>query len=143
MKAKINQIRILALVSLPASFIIASNQVALSSEELEWKNCLYNEETLLCRRTFLCGNSQPPCYRFKIEWKDGISDSYTRDRTEISHSKNIGFYEDPRGGEWDVISYMDAMFIVNSKTKNTIIYNMTIEACRKIHQWDYLCPAVK
>ena len=126
-----------------ASCICIGSQVAPASEKSEWKDCLYNGESLPCRRTFLCGNAQPPCYSFKIEWKDGVSDIYTRDQAKISHSRNIGYYQDPRGGIWEVIGHADSTFIVNSKDQNTIIYNMTAESCLKVDQWNYLCPKQK
>ena len=119
--------------------LISVPNKGLSMEESEWKNCLYNKESIPCRRTFLCGNAPPPCYSFRLEWKDGLRDSYTRDQTRISQARNVGYYKDPRGGEWQLIGYAGSFFLVNPKNKNTIIYDMTIEDCRKT-PWDYLCP---
>jgi len=108
-------------------------------EVYEWENCLYNKESIPCRRTFLCGNAPPPCYSFSLEWKDGLHDSYKRDKTRISEARNFGYYKDSRGGEWELTGYSGSFFLINSKNKNTIIYDMTIEDCRKT-PYDNLCP---
>ena len=70
--------------------------------------------------------------------EDGLRDSYTRDQTRISQARNVGYYKDPRGGEWQLIGYAGS-FSWLIQNKNTIIYDMTIEDCRKT-PWDYLCP---
>ena len=129
-----------AIAFLTSAFYFFDTKVVLADEKSDWKNCLYNGEVMSCRRNFLCGNASPPCYSFQLEWKDGFSDSFTRDVLKPSYSKNIGFYKDPRGGEWELISYTGSFFLINSQNKNTIIYDMTREECSDIKQWNYLCP---
>ena len=116
-----------------------SGCVKAVTKAFEWKNCHYNQESIPCRRTFLCGNTPPPCYRFRLEWKDGVRDSYSKDQSRISRANNIRYYKDPRGGKWTLISYGPSFFLINSKNKNTIIYDMTKDECRET-PWDDLCP---
>ena len=62
-----------------------------------WVDCLYNNKSIACRQTFLCPGA--PCNRFRIDWIDGISGTYSR--IKDGSARNVGFYQDAHGGEWD------------------------------------------
>ena len=100
-----------------------------------WVNCLYNNKSIACRRTFLCTDA--PCKRFKLEWKDGIHDTYTRVRDGAA--RNVGFYKDQRGGEWMLRGYADSFGLVNQANGNTIIFGMTLAECRNSSGLSDLC----
>ena len=108
-----------------------------SSPEAEkpWLNCLYNNKSIACRRTFLCPDA--PCDRFRLEWNDGVNDTYTRIRDGAA--RNVGFYKDPLGGEWMLRGYAGSFALVNQANGNTIIYGMTLEECRNSAGLSDLC----
>jgi hypothetical protein len=92
-----------------------------------WANCLYNNESIMCRRTFLCETA--PCKRFKLEWRDGISDIYSRTRDGMAN--NVGFYQDTHGGEWLLRGFAGSFALVNQANGNKIIYDMTLVSCQE------------
>ena len=100
-----------------------------------WENCLYNNRSIPCRRTFLCPDA--PCGRFKLEWKDGINDTYTRIRDGMA--RNVGFYKDPRGGEWMLRGFAGVFGLVNQSNQNTIIYGMSLRECLSTSALSDLC----
>ena len=115
--------------------ITASRAVKAMAAE-PWVSCLYNNKSIPCRRTFLCTDA--PCNRFKIEWKDGIHDTYTR--VKDGAARNVGFYKDQRGGEWMLRGYAGSFGLVNQANGNTIIFDMSLEQCRTSGLSD-LCTA--
>lgn len=100
-----------------------------------WTSCLYNNKPIPCRRSFLCTDA--PCDRFKLEWKDGVHDTYTRVRDGAA--RNVGFYSDPRGGEWMLRGFAGSFGLVNQVNGNTIIVGMTLDECRKNAALGDLC----
>ena len=100
-----------------------------------WETCLYNNKSIPCRRTFLC--SDAPCGRFKLEWKDGISDTYTRRRDGAA--RNVGFYDDPRGGKWMLRGFAGVFGLINQSNNNTIIYGMSLSECLSTSALSDLC----
>ena len=100
-----------------------------------WTACLYNDKAMKCRRSFLC--SDAPCDRFKLEWNDGIHDTYTRVRDGAA--RNVGFYSDPRGGEWMLRGFAGSFGLVNQANGNTIIVGMSLEQCRNSSALGDLC----
>ena len=76
--------------------------------------------------------------RFKLEWKDGVHDTYTR--VKDGAARNVGFYQDPRGGEWMLRGYAGSFGLVNQANGNTIIFDMSLETCRNSGLSD-LCAA--
>ncbi|MDA7623132.1 hypothetical protein N8645_01230 [bacterium] len=106
--------------------LLVTTLIAFGEPE-QWTSCLYNNESIGCRRTFKCPKA--PCGTFKIEWKDGISDIFTWVRDGVS--RNVRFYEDTRGGEWTLIEFAGSFALVNQNNKNTIIFDMTLRECRK------------
>ena len=115
---------------------IAGNSGGKAMAAEPWVSCLYNNKSVPCRRTFLCADA--PCNRFKIEWKDGIHDTYTR--VKDGAARNVGFYKDPRGGEWMLRGYAGSFGLVNQANGNTIIFDMSLETCRNSGLSD-LCAA--
>ena len=115
--------------------ITASRAVKAMAAE-PWVSCLYNNKSIPCRRTFLCTDA--PCNRFKIEWKDGIHDTYTR--VKDGAARNVGFYKDQRGGEWMLREHAGSFGLVNQANGNTIIFDMSLEQCRTSGLSD-LCSA--
>ena len=113
---------------------VSSAAKAMAAEP--WVSCLYNNKSIPCRRTFLCTDA--PCNRFKIEWKDGIHDTYTR--VKDGAARNVGFYKDQRGGEWMLRGYAGSFGLVNQANGNTIIFDMSLEQCRTSGLSD-LCTA--
>lgn len=91
-----------------------------------WTSCLYNNNPIPCRRSFLC--SDAPCDRFTVEWKDGVHDTYTR--VGDGAARNVGFYADPRGGKWMLRGFAGSFGLVNQANGNTIIVGMTLDDCR-------------
>ena len=114
---------------------VSSAAKAMAAEP--WVNCLYNNKSIACRRTFLCTGA--PCNRFKLEWKDGIHDTYTRVRDGAA--RNVGFYKDTRGGEWMLRGYVGSFGLVNQTNGNTIIVGMTLKECRNSSALGDLCGA--
>ena len=100
-----------------------------------WETCLYNNKSIPCRRTFLCPDA--PCGRFKLEWKDGVNDTYTRIRDGAA--RNVGFYKDPRGGEWMLRGFAGVFGLVNQSNNNTIIYGMSLSECLSTSALSDLC----
>ena len=105
---------------------LATTLIALSEPE-PWTACLYNNESIGCRRTFMC--SEAPCLTFKLEWKDGLSDIFTMYKR--GRSRNISYYSDTRGGKWIMQSYAGRFGLENLANGNTIIFDMTLRDCRE------------
>ena len=99
-----------------------------------WVNCSYNGRNLRCRRTFLC--SSAPCNRFRLTWSDGISDTYTLIRTT---TRTSSIYRDPRGGEWNLLSYAGSFVLRNPANGNTIIFDGSQQDCSKVWQLGSIC----
>ena len=106
--------------------LLASSLLSFQKAE-PWRDCLYNNKSIECRRTFLCEGA--PCGRFEMEWKDGLNDVFTRYRDGVV--RNVGYYTDSRGGQWILQGYADAFALVNLANNNTIIFNMTLRNCRQ------------
>ena len=104
---------------------ITANSAEKAMAAEPWVSCLYNNKSIPCRRTFLCADA--PCDRFKIAWKDGLHDTYTR--VKDGAARNVGFYKDPRGGEWMLRGYAGSFGLVNQANGNTIVFDMTLEQC--------------
>ena len=93
----------------------------------QWSSCLYNNRSVDCRRTFLCPGA--PCDVFRLEWKKGPDDVFTRVRDGAA--RNVGFYKDPRGGELMLRGFAGAFGLRNPANGNTIVYGMTLRECRQ------------
>jgi hypothetical protein len=93
----------------------------------QWSRCLYNNQSIDCRRTFLCSGA--PCGVFKLEWKDGASDVFTRYKDGVA--RNVGYYKDTRGGEWILRGFAGSFSLRNVDNGNTIVYDMTLSECRE------------
>ena len=93
----------------------------------QWSRCLYNNQSIDCRRAFLC--SCAPCGVFKLEWKDGASDVFTRYKDGVA--RNVGFYKDTRGGEWMLRGFAGSFGLRNVDNGNAIVYDMTLSECRQ------------
>ena len=115
---------------------ITANSAGKAMAAEPWVSCLYNNKSIPCRRTFLCADA--PCDRFKIAWKDGVHDTYTRVKDGVV--RNVGFYKDARGGEWMLRGYAGSFGLVNQANGNTIVFDMTLEQCRNSGLSD-LCAA--
>ena len=100
-----------------------------------WVDCLYNNKSIACRQTFLCPGA--PCNSFRIDWIDGISDTYTR--TRDGSARNVGFYQDARGGDWMLRGFAGSFALVNQTNQNTIIVGMTLKECRQSFGLSDLC----
>ena len=100
--------------------------IALGEPE-PWNACLYNSESIVCRRIFQC--SEGPCLTFKLEWKDGVSDIFTRYKK--SNYRNISYYSDTRGGRWVLMSSGRSFGLKNLSNNNSIVFDMTLKDCRK------------
>ena len=107
-------------------FLLAATLVSLGEPE-PWTACLYNNESIGCRRTFQC--TEAPCGTFKLEWKDGLSDIFTMYKR--GRSRNISYYSDTRGGKWIMQSYAGRFGLENLANGNTIIFDMTLRDCRE------------
>lgn len=92
-----------------------------------WSSCLYNNQSLYCRRIFLCPGS--PCGIFRLDWKDGASDVFTRYKDGVA--KNVGFYRDTRGGEWMLRSFAGSFGLKNTINGNQIVFDMTLDECKQ------------
>lgn len=114
-----------ALISILLTMGPMESQASVKTET--WRNCLYNNERIACRRTFLC--SRAPCDRFKLEWEDGPSDIYTLYKDGVA--RGVGYYKDTRGGRWQLNSFTWSFGLENLKNGNTIIYRMTLPECKK------------
>ena len=90
-----------------------------------WKPCLYNNKSIECKRTFLC--TEAPCFTFKLEWADGLSDIY---KGKPGMARNTGIYYDTRGGEWLLRGYAGSFGLKNDANGNTIIFDMKLEDCK-------------
>lgn len=110
-----------------------STNAAKAIEPEPWTNCLYNRSSISCRRIFTCAST--PCYQFRLEWRDGIKETYTRVKSGMA--LNVGFYEDPRGGQWMLRGYAGSFALVNESNKNTIIYDMTLNECQRSELSEY------
>ena len=93
----------------------------------QWSRCLYNNQSIDCRRTFLCNS--PPCGVFSLEWKDGARDVFTRYRDGVA--RNVGFYRDTRGGEWMLRGFAGSFGLRNVANGNAVVYDMTLAECRR------------
>ena len=91
-----------------------------------WVDCLYNGELIQCRRIFLCDSA--PCSRFKLEWIDGVSDIFTMVRDGLT--RDTGYYNDSRGGDWILQSYGPAFVLRNIENGNTILFHMNLSECK-------------
>ena len=99
-----------------------------------WVNCSYNGRNLRCRRSFLCNSA--PCGRFQLTWSDGISDTYTL----ISKTtRTSSIYRDPRGGEWNLLSYAGSFVLRNPANGNTIIFDGSEHDCSKVWKLGSIC----
>jgi hypothetical protein len=116
---------------------ITASSVGKAMAAEPWVSCLYNNKSIPCRRTFLCADA--PCDRFKLEWKDGLHDTYTR--VKDGAARNVGFYKDQRGGEWMLRGYAGSFGMINQANDNTIIVGMSLEECRTSGLSD-LCAAI-
>ena len=92
-----------------------------------WSRCLYNNQSIDCRRTFLCNSA--PCGVFSLEWKDGARDVFTRYRDGVA--RNVGFYRDTRGGEWMLRGFAGSFGLRNVANGNAVVYDMTLAECRR------------
>ena len=92
-----------------------------------WSRCLYNNQSIDCRRTFLCNSA--PCGVFSLEWKDGARDVFTRYRDGVA--RNVGFYRDTRGGEWMLRGFVGSFGLRNVANGNAVVYDMTLAECRQ------------
>jgi hypothetical protein len=99
---------------------------AKAIESSGWVTCLYNNTNKQCRRKFLCKDA--PCDRFELVWRDGVSDIYSLIRDVAS---NVAYYKDARGGKWLLRAYAGSFALVNQANGNTIVYDMTLQACRQ------------
>lgn len=113
---------VLATVGLPAN-----DSKAVEREP--WVECLYNRVEIACKRTFLCPPEILPCNKFRLEWKDGFKDTYTR--VQDGAVRNVGFYRDSRGGQWMLRGYAGSFALRNNSNGNTIIYRMTLKQCQQ------------
>ena len=93
----------------------------------DWSDCLYNKKYIRCKRIFLCPDA--PCDTFKLEWKDGLKDKFTRYKDGMA--RNVGFYRDTRGGEWMLRGYLGTFGLKNVNNGNSIVYGMALESCKK------------
>ena len=95
----------------------------------QWSRCLYNNQSIDCRRTFLCNSA--PCRVFSLEWKDGARDVFTRYRDGVA--RNVGFYRDTRGGEWMLRGFAGSFGLKNvaNANANAVVYDMTLAECRR------------
>ncbi len=98
-----------------------------SARANQWSSCLYNNRSLGCRRTFLCPGA--PCGVFRLEWKDGASDVFTRFKDGVA--RNVGFYKDTRGGEWMLRGFAGSFGLRNPANGNAIVYGMTLSECKQ------------
>ena len=101
----------------------------------QWSRCLYNNQSIDCRRTFLCNSA--PCRVFSLEWKDGARDVFTRYRDGVA--RNVGFYRDTRGGEWMLRGFAGSFGLRNAANGNAMVYDMTIAGCRQSMLADLCC----
>ena len=105
--------------------LLASALISLGEQEA-WTTCLFNNKTMTCRRQFLC--MKAPCGSFKLEWKDGFSEVFTRTRPGVA--RNVGHYADSRGGQWLLRGFAGSFALKNVQNHNTIVFDMTLPECR-------------
>lgn len=116
-------------VSTALMFVSATTEELKAREPENWSKCLYNKKELVCRRIFLCPVGVVPCIKFRLEWNDGVKDTYTRLKAGIE--RNVGFYQDARGGQWMLRGSAGSFALRNNANGNTIIYDMTLKQCHK------------
>lgn len=119
---------VLAVSTALISFSATTEEVRALEPE-NWTKCLYNKKELVCRRIFLCPVGVVPCIKFRLEWNDGVKDTYTRMKSGIA--RNVGFYQDARGGQWTLRGYAGSFALRNNANGNTIVYDMTLKQCQK------------
>ena len=110
---------------------LAFTLMAFGSQRLaraeQWSRCLYNNQSIDCRRTFLCNGA--PCGVFRLKWKDGASDVFTRYGDGVA--RNVGFYKDTRDGEWMLRGFAGSFGFRDVDNGNAIVYDMTLSECRQ------------
>ena len=67
-----------------------------------------------------------------LNWIDGVGDIFTRVRDGLT--RDTGYYNDPRGGDWILQSYGPAFLLRNIENGNTIVFHMNLNECKG---WEY------
>jgi len=114
--------------------LLAIGSLASARSE-PWARCLYNNQSIDCRRTFHCNRA--PCGVFSLEWTDGARDVFTRYGDGVV--RNVCFYRDTRGGEWMLRGFAGSFGLSNAANGNAMVYDMTIAGCRQSMLADLCC----
>lgn len=122
-------------IAIALALACTSTGASKALEQEPWVACLYNRKQISCRRTFLCETA--PCNQFRLEWKDGVKDTYKRFKDGVV--SEVGFYRDTRGGEWMLRGFADTFGLVNQSNGNIIIYGNTLSQCQASFGLSDLC----